>query len=112
MPAKPVRLSNGRFWPTKGEAETHFKRMLGRYSVGQRVMDPIDHSDLAALIEIYDSVVLVGAPTKSGVGIDHFSKQTNRGERWSTAGFQVHRTDGTAIDFSYGEALTVACNKA
>lgn len=108
--AKPVRLPNDRFWEKKGDAHQHFKDMLARYPVGERIMDKQDESDLTALLQVYDSAVPSGAPTKSGNGVAFFSKQTNRGEGYSTDGFHVHRKDGTQIDFSYPDALTVAAN--
>lgn len=108
---KPVRLSNGRCWGSQGEALAHFKSMLARHNAGERVSVASDHADLAALLAVYDSVLPAGSPTKAGAGIDFFSKQTNRGERWSTDGFHVHRLDGTQIDFSYIDAVRVASNQ-
>ena len=105
---KQVRLNNGRHWQKQGDALAHFKGMLARYSVGERVSDANDHADLAALLVAYDSVLPEGAAAKAGAGIEFFSKQTNRGQGWSTDGFHVHRTDGTHIDFSYIDAVKAA----
>ncbi|MFZ6712569.1 hypothetical protein ACO0LN_25985 [Undibacterium sp. TC9W] len=55
--AKPVRLSNGREWSKKGEAADHFQEMLGKYTVGERVYSPDDHSDVVALVEVYDAEI-------------------------------------------------------
>lgn len=99
--AKPVKLSNGRQWRTQTQALEHFKQMLARYSTGDRVTNPSDHDDLSALLARYDSVVPENGETKTGVGIEYFSRQRNANEGWSTDGFHVHRTDGTSIDFSY-----------
>jgi hypothetical protein len=84
--------------------------MLARHTVGERVVNPQDHADLVALIAVYDSVLPPGTPSKAGTGIAFFSKQSNRGDGWSTDGFHVHRSDGTQIDFSYKEAVRVASN--
>lgn len=108
---KAVRLPNGRYWRSQGEALSHFKAMLARYPVGQRVTDAGDQADPAALVTVYDSVLPAGSETKAGPGIAFFSKQTNRGDGWSTDGFHVHRVDGTEIDFSYVEAVRVASNQ-
>lgn len=105
---KSVRLANGRYWKTQGEAMDHFKDMLARSTLGERVVDAADHADLVALLTVYDSVLPAGAETKCGAGIDFFTKQRNRGEGWSSDGFHVHRTDGTQVDFSYREAVRVA----
>lgn len=105
---KSVRLPNGRYWRTQGEAMDHFKEMLSRTVLGERVTDVDDHADLAALLQIYDSALPPGASTKAGAGIAFFSKQRNRGEGWSSDGFHVHRADGSEIDFSYKEAVRVA----
>ena len=55
--AKIINLPNGRTWPKKGDAVNHFKAMLARYRDGSRVSDATDHSDLASLLEVYDSGV-------------------------------------------------------
>lgn len=105
---KSVSLPNGRYWRTQGEAMDHFRGMLARSTLGERVVDANDHSDLEALLAVYDSVLPAGAETKWGAGVDFFSKQRNRGEGWSSEGFHVHRIDGTQIDFSYKEAVRAA----
>lgn len=102
---KPVQLSNGRLWRAQKDALLHFKQMLARYSNGDTIRDPIDHSDLCALLARYDSVLSAGEETKSGIGISHFSRERNVGEGWSSDGFHVHRLDGTSVDFSYIGAI-------
>lgn len=109
---KSVSLPNGRYWRSQGEAMSHFKEMLARTTLGERVMNAEDHADLVALLMVYDSVLPQGAETKVGAGIAFLSKQRNRGEGWTTDGFHVHRTDGTVVDFSYKEAVRVASDKA
>ncbi len=103
--AKSVQLSNGRQWRTQKDALQHFKQMLARYENGDRVSESADHDDLRALIARYDSVLASGAVTKTGPGIEYFSRERNIGDGWSTDGFHVHRTDGTSIDFSYISAV-------
>ncbi|WP_198674754.1 DUF3223 domain-containing protein [Rhodoferax ferrireducens] len=104
--AKPVSLSNGRTWRAKKDALAHFKAMLSSYSEGDPISVVADHDDLCSLLVRYDSTTLDGT-SKIGSGIDHFSKQRNTGEGWSTVGFHVHRTDGTSDDFSYIAAVNL-----
>jgi len=107
----PINLPNGQNWPKKGSAIEHFKAMLARYSDGERVVDPSDHSDLASLLEIYDSVLDAGEPTKTGVGISHFERRKDQDHPGHTSCFFVVRKDGTSIDFSTRRALDVAGTK-
>ena len=102
---KPVHLNNGKTWPSRKDAIEHFKKMLARYADGDRIGNPADESDLRALLDLYDSVVPAGSSTKTGSGVDHFSRQRNSDEGWATSGFHVHRTDGTSIDFSFYSAV-------
>jgi hypothetical protein len=104
--AKPVTLTNGREWPTRGGALQFFKDMLGRYEVGDTVDSSEDHADLLALLVRYDAVLPPGEQGKIGVGVDHFSKQWASAEGYATACFYVHRHDGTMEDFSYKRAIT------
>jgi hypothetical protein len=105
--AKPVVLSNGRNWPTRKAALAHFKAMLARHSNGSIVTDPQDASDLLALLIRYDGVLPPGAPTKTGSGVSHFSRDSASAEGWPTDCFHVHRTDGSKIDFSYIDAVNL-----
>jgi len=104
----PIRLPNGRNWPKKGDAVDHFKSMLARYSDGARVTNLSDHSDLASLLLVYDSVLQTGEPTKAGTGISHFERRKDQDHLGHTSCFFVVRTDGTSIDFSTRKALDVA----
>lgn len=104
----PITLPNGRTWPKKGDAEAHFKAILSRHAIGAKVVDPSDHDDLAALLKIYDAVVPVGEPTKSGAGVVYFEKRPDVDHPGHTACFFVVRKDGSSIDFSLGRALDVA----
>lgn len=106
--AKPVTLPNGKNWRLQKEALDYFKAMLARYTLGERVTESADHADLSALLQVYDGVLLSGETTKTGTGIEYFSKQRNNGDGWSTDGFHVHRTDGSSVDFSYIQAVKVA----
>ena len=116
--AKPVKLVNGRNWPSRKDAIEHFRRMLGRYDDGERITDAADDSDLRALVARYDSVVPADSPTRAGSGIVYFSRERNTGDGWATSGFHVHRSDGTSIDFSFYGAiqtdprLEVSCSVA
>ena len=104
----PINLPNGRNWPRKGDAVDYFKAMLARYSDGARVVDPTDHSDLASLLQVYDSVLDAGEPTKVGAGISHFERRRDLDHPGNTSCFFVVRIDGTSIDFSTRRALGVA----
>lgn len=95
-----IALSNGRTWKTKVAALNHFKAMLARHADGVVVEDRSDHDDLVALLERYDEAITDGS-SKTGVGIDHFTRIRNNFNGYSTPSFWVHRTDGTATDFSY-----------
>lgn len=109
--AKTIILSNGRTWIKKGDAVDHFKAMLARYRDGSRVSDATDHSDLAALLEVYDSVLDAGQPPKSGAGVSHFERRKDQDHPGNTSCFFVVRKDGTSIDFSTRRALDVAGDK-
>ena len=103
--AKPINLPNGRSWPKVGDAKAHFKAMLARYKDAARVSDQSDHSDLAALLEVYDSVLLPGELTKGGAGVSHFERRKDKDHPGHTSCFFVVRIDGTSIDFSTVKAL-------
>lgn len=109
--SKPVRLPNGRNWPTKGQAANHFKTMLARYEIGERVHSLEDHSDLSALLAVYDADGPPGTSAKVGTGIEYFEKDWDRDHPGHTQCFYVIRTDGTRIDFSIGRALDSAANQ-
>lgn len=107
---KTVSLPNGRTWRPQGAALDHFKEMLNRYSDGERVTDPEDHSDLLALLTVYDSVPGL-TETKAGAGVDHFFRDVDQEERpykVRTSCFYVMRVDGTAVDFSTIKAVRAA----
>ena len=104
----PISLPNGRNWPRKGDAVDHFKAMLARYSDGARVVDSTDHSDLASLLQVYDSVLDAGNPTKAGDGISHFERRKDRHPPGHTPSSFVVPTDGSTIAFSTRRALDVA----
>lgn len=89
-----------RTWRTKAAALNHFKAMLARHTDGAVVEDRNDREDLVALLERYDEAITDG-PSKTGTGIDYFTRTRNNFNGYSTPSFWVHRTDGTATDFSY-----------
>ncbi|WP_321906070.1 DCL family protein [Paraburkholderia tropica] len=105
---KQVDLPNGRHWSKQGDAMEHFRDMLHRYSNGEKIANANDHDDLSALLVPYDASINDGSPTKIGPGISHFTRELNKGDRWRSAGFHVHRVDGTSTDFSYIEAVRSA----
>lgn len=109
--AKSISLPNGRTWSKKGDAIDHFRAMLARYRDGSRVSNATDHSDLAALLEVYDSVLDAGHPTKAGSGVSHFERRKDQDHPGHTSCFFVIRTDGSSIDFSTRRALDIATAK-
>ncbi|WP_373887890.1 DCL family protein [Massilia sp. KIM] len=86
--------------------------MLARYRDGSRVSDATDHSDLASLLEVYDSILDVGKLSKAGSGLSHFERRRDQDHPGHTSCFFVVRTDGTSIDFSTRRALNVASEQA
>ena len=54
--AKPVALANGSTWPTQEGAKAHFKEMLNRYRVGQKISSARDHADLYSPLERYGAL--------------------------------------------------------
>lgn len=106
--SKPVHLPNGRKWPKKGDAADHFKEMLNRYAIDEQVVSLDDHSDLAALIAVYDAEVPTDHPTKAGEGIDYFEKGVDQDHPGHTQCFFIVRRDKSRIDFSIGRALDAA----
>lgn len=105
----PITLPNGRAWPRKRDAQEHFKDMLGRYSLGEKVTNREDISDLTALLTVYDT----GRPSsksKIGPGISHFEKRQDLENPGGSTCFFVVRTDGSSIDFSLYRAIDVAGN--
>lgn len=103
--AIPVYLRPGRSWSKKGDAAAHFKNMLGRYAIGERVVDEEDHADLLALLTAYDAALPDGAPQKAGNGIAYFEKRVDQEHEGRTKCFYVVRRDGTSDNFSYPRAL-------
>ena len=109
--AKSVQLGNGRNWVTQTEAKHHFKQMLSRYSNGERVLNKDDHSDLLALLEIYDREIQSIGKTKIGCGVELFLRDRDADHPGNTACFFIHRIDGTKVDFSYLRAVESASRK-
>ncbi|WP_080727840.1 DCL family protein [Ralstonia solanacearum] len=104
----PINLPNGRNWSKKGDAVEHFQAILKRYADGDRVSNPADHDDLAALLKVYDAVIPAGEPTKTGSGVAHFERRPDRDHPGNSSCFFVVRPDGSSIDFSFHRALDVA----
>ncbi|QGP79394.1 DUF3223 domain-containing protein [Sphingobium sp. CAP-1] len=107
MAKKPVSLSNGRSWPSRGAAIDYFRELRDRYPVGATVSDPADHDDLIALLRRYDMCGLDG-PSKIGVGVDRFETRLNITNGGRNVGFWVVRLDGSETDFSFIRAVNEA----
>ena len=81
-----------------GDGTIFFKRMLNRYSIGDRVSDT-DSRDLAALLKRHDEY-----SEKIGTGIEYF-KVDSAPEPYGGQCFWVVRKDGSSVDFSYPHCL-------
>lgn len=105
---KPVHLTNGRSWGKKGDAKEHFKEMLHKYGINEKVSDPSDHSDLLSLVTAYDGAAPQWAGVKTGSGVDHFVKDFDDEPdrvKFGSKCFYVVRTDGTRAHFSTNSAI-------
>jgi hypothetical protein len=107
MAKKPVTLSNGRSWPSRGDAIDFFRTLRDRYPIGGVVTDQSDHDDLLALLRQYDMSRFEG-PSKIGVGVDRFETRMNVTNGGRNVGFWVVRLDGTETDFSFIRAVNQA----
>lgn len=99
-----ITLSNGRTWKSQKDALNHFKSILNSYNNKEIIEARADHEDLVALLERYDEAITDG-PSKTGAGIDHFTRTVNNFKGFATPGFWVHRVDGSSTDFSYISAV-------
>ena len=99
MPKK-VRLSNGKEWDSLKAAQDHFRDLRDRYPLETPIDDPVDHDDLAALLERFDAA-LGDAESKIGPGIDYFYTKRNYVNGGSNVGFYVAQTGGQHTDFSF-----------
>ncbi|WP_346910913.1 DUF3223 domain-containing protein [uncultured Roseibium sp.] len=104
MVRKPVRLANGKEWPSRGDAISYFRELRDRYPVGAPILDCSDHEDLLALLERYDLAITDGPP-KIGAGVDHFETRINITNGGRNVGFWAIRVDGTETDFSFIRAV-------
>lgn len=102
MAAKPLTLSNGKGWPTRGKAKEHFREMLHRYGPGSKVTVEEDAEDLRALLTHYDEG---WEPKKASKPIAEFSVDWNGAEGRMTPSFYIHYQDGTKDDFSFVKAV-------
>jgi len=88
----PTRVFN-----KHGDAVLFFRKMLARYSNGDRVSDA-DALDLKALMSRHDE-----QQQKEGCGISHF--YVDEGPEGFTRCFWIARTDGSNIDISFMHCL-------
>lgn len=107
MAKKPVRLNNGKEWPSRGDAINYFRELRDRQSIGAPISEPSDHDDLLALLERYDFAI-GDAPGKIGVGVNHFETRINVTNGGRSVGFWVVRVDGSETDFSFIRAVNEA----
>jgi hypothetical protein len=93
---KPLTVGN-RHFVKQGDAKEFYRRILWKYSIGQR-LDEDDGIDVGALLLLHKE-----AEKKIGCGIDHFIIMTS--EEGSRC-FGIVRADGSKIDFSYQRCIT------
>jgi len=98
--AQGVELSNGRSWRSVSATKRFFRELRDRYPLNTPIDDPVDHSDLAALLERFDAAH-PHEESKIGVGIAHFEVRRNYDAPKPTDGFWVVRVDDSATDFSF-----------
>lgn len=87
----PVQIGS-RSFGSKKDALAHFREMLNRYDLGDRVLAE-DSADLRELLKRHSDY-----KRKLGVGVAHFEVL---GADFGSRCFHVVRTDGSYEDFSY-----------
>ena len=87
----PIDLGIIRF-DKQGDATTHFRTMLGRYSPGEKVADA-DGAELAALLKRHPEYA-----EKLGCGIRHFEVMA---AEYGKQCFRIVRLDDSSDRFSY-----------
>ncbi|MDX2526210.1 DCL family protein [Streptomyces europaeiscabiei] len=87
-----------RRYRTKGAAQEAVQEVLYRYNVGSIVDQEDDHQLLLDLLDMHPN-----ADDKIGSGVEAFAIAAP--QRGPYPGFEVIRTDGSRIDFSYRECL-------
>jgi len=94
----------GQVFPTRKAARDAARRILHYYWPGEIVRDQAHHQFHVDLVYLHSSGV-----EKIGVGISHFEVRHNL---FSTTGFWLVRTDGTATDFSYLKCISPPTHRA
>lgn len=107
MAKKPVRLANGKEWPSRGDAISYFRELRDRYPISTPILDRSDHEDLLALLERYDLAITDGSG-KIGAGVEHFETRVNVTNGGRSVGFWAVRIDGSETDFSFIRAVNEA----
>lgn len=103
MAVKPVRLGNGKAWPTQSAAKKHFQAILHSYRPGDRITDPSHIEDINALIDSFDAGW--DGPKKKAKPISYFSVDHNRAEGRTTPSVFIHYEDGSRDDLSLRKAV-------
>jgi hypothetical protein len=95
---KPVTLSTGRTFATRGECRAYFRAMRARYSSGEP-LNRADRADLEALLDRHpDRAALIG-----DIGVAGFTVAINE---FGARCFAIVRDDGTRAVFSLTACLT------
>ncbi len=89
MPAKPISIGSLHF-KKKGDAVEHFKAMLNRYDIGDKV-NAADGYELRSVLALHPD-----AAEKTGCGVKDFSV---RSADYGTKCFWINRSDGTTEKF-------------
>lgn len=84
---------------TKKEITRHVQTLFDKYpTVGEPVTEEADHDFLLDLLQRHEE-----CDQKVGSGVSHFSRDTH--PIWKSPGFKLHRTDGSATDFSTSHCI-------
>ena len=95
MPAKPISIGSLHF-EKKGDALAHFKAMLNRHDIGDKV-NAADGHELRSVLALHPD-----ADEKIGCGVTDFSV---RSADFGTKCFWINRSDGTTEKFSYATCI-------
>ena len=94
---------NGRVYPTKKAMKMFFKDILYKYDDGCTISED-DKAHVLALLYYHPNAL-----DKVGTGVDHINIEIHDSIEWGRGNlyphFQLYRTDGTNIDFSYAKTI-------
>jgi hypothetical protein len=92
----PAFILGDTVFDTKGAACEYIRKLLWDDEIGARVQEP-GATDLSHLVKRHPEYL-----AKCGIGIDHFSVRDTRDR---ARAFEIVRTDGSRVEFSYKKCL-------